>query len=114
MFLSSLYDGISQQTADAPCPDSPCSLPAGPLRVPEDLPAGPVGRWFPKYLIWIVLLTRRWSICDAESIFSLLSGRRWSAPASRAQRGVGMTPGRRGSSVAVCWATARIGALALT
>ena len=29
MFLSSLYDGISQQTADAPCPDS--ALPAPSL-----------------------------------------------------------------------------------
>ena len=42
-------------------PHSPCSLPATPIRLPEDLPAGRVGRPVPKYLIWIVLLTRRLS-----------------------------------------------------
>src|SRR6266478_2023560 len=36
---------------------SPCSLPARPIRLPEDLPAGRAGRRVPKYLIWIVLLT---------------------------------------------------------
>jgi hypothetical protein len=50
-------------------PHSPCSLPATPLRLPEDLPAGRVGRPVPKCLIWIVLLTRRLSICGSESIF---------------------------------------------
>jgi len=48
---------------------SPCSLPARPIRLPEDLPAGRVGNSLSMYLIRIALLTRRSSICGSESIF---------------------------------------------
>jgi hypothetical protein len=69
--FSRLYDAISQQKADAPCPDprSPPSLLGrfGSLKPPcwSRREAGS------KYLIWIVLLT---SICGSGSIFSCFQG----------------------------------------